>query len=276
MFRPVSVPTYLLVTPVAPGRVEALFAAVARQEIAPLRWVVVDGTGDPEVARQVQAHARDLPHVVTVTLAPARGGRLRSRASAEGLRVALDILEAERLGAAFVAHLDPAVALAEDTLAELMVRLEQDRTLGLVGSPLRPEARPCPTVQTLDAATPGPWVRMWRRACLESVDFAPGPAWAEFTAAQARAQGWGMCLVPQAAVRVEGAPRGGLSCLAACADLGGVAWQLRLPIGRVPLQFGGWRAGLARLALAAGYLKAAARAPTRRRSRARLGTAALP
>jgi poly-beta-1,6-N-acetyl-D-glucosamine synthase len=192
---------YLLVTPVRDeiGLLDDLVATVRAQEQLPERWVIVDDGSRDGTAEELARLAAREPWIHVVALASGRSGptgRPSGTRHAEvvtiGLRVAAELVEADRLDVEFVANVDADVRCPPHLLVELVARVAQDRTVGFASCRLIEVKDDGSTVEQPEpvCGTPRGSLRMWRRECAEEIGLSVLPNWAGVTGVRARNRGW--------------------------------------------------------------------------------------
>ncbi len=191
-------PTWALVTPVCDDGdlLDDLAAVIRRQELRPMRWVIVDdGSRDRTAEILARLSARD-PWIDVVTL-PSRASTddaatRYAQAVVHGFRALLELAEAERIELDFVANLDADVRPHPSLFAELVLRSSRDRGIGIASCRMAATADDGAWLPQLQhpCGAPRSALRLWRRECLEQTAFYPAPRWASVTGLRARNRGW--------------------------------------------------------------------------------------
>ncbi len=171
-------PRILIVSPVRneAAHIERVARAIAAQELAPARWVVIEDNSTDSTYQLLKELELEID-LLTVTRAPAvarqaDGGGPRDRL-AQAIEVRnfnLALAEADNERYTHVMKLDGDIELPPNYLRVLMERFEQDPSLGLAGGVL---VEPTPEGGTRAIAIPAHHVhgalKCYSRACFETI-----------------------------------------------------------------------------------------------------------
>jgi hypothetical protein len=167
----------LIVSPVrneAP-HIERVVRAVAAQELAPARWVVIDDgstDGTSEILHRLRAEVPFLEVMAAPLGGPAEGARDRLARAAEvrNFNIALERAGWDGAGYTHAMKLDGDIELPPHYLRVLLERFERDSSLGLAGGVL---VEPTPSGETRRIKIPAYHVhgalKCWSRACFTTI-----------------------------------------------------------------------------------------------------------
>jgi len=202
---------YILVTPVLDDlqQLGELVTTVRAQEHRPAAWVFVDG-GSTDGTRATLAefagrepwiHCMDAESVGSQPIAgaPPVDGEASTSGSpryaavvAQGFAFAAALAEGEGLRYDYVANLDPDIRCPPHLLAEIIMRMDGDRQVGIASCTVASVDDTGRVVQPPEAVDDAlrAGLRVWRRACVAEIGAYPTPCWAGVTGLRARNRGW--------------------------------------------------------------------------------------
>lgn len=160
-------PVYVLITPARDEAkfIELTIQSVVAQTIRPLKWVIVSDGSTDGTDELVSKYAAVHPWIELVRLPERRERHFAGKA----LAFMAGLASVRELEYAIIGSLDGDISFEEDYFSLLLLKLAEDPTLGLVGTPFKENSNQIYDYRFVSIEHVSGACQLFRRECLEEI-----------------------------------------------------------------------------------------------------------